>query len=166
MQYFLAILPPPEFRNLICETFKGLIEQPHITVKAQCGLTPKVGEWLPNTIDAVKGFGSFEINIAEPSYFGDSVLFLSVYSKEIYALHGLLMQTISPPLEQASEFFELEGWRPHLTLSIGKKSLSSENLEKANALPTPLTFHSIEISLFCQKNIGEPYQIIQNLPLE
>lgn len=66
-----------------------MLQKPHITVKAQGGLSIDE-KWLSTVNDVCKKFPSFKVELNESKFFGDSVLFLSVKSYQVYELHNVL----------------------------------------------------------------------------
>jgi 2'-5' RNA ligase superfamily len=84
--------------------------EPHITVKAQSGLTADLA-WLNKVKETCSSFPCFKLSIAEPSSFGSAVAFLSVESKDIYDLHKRLMEAVSPSPELDLSY-ELGGYHP------------------------------------------------------
>ncbi|PZE21100.1 2'-5' RNA ligase family protein [Paenibacillus xerothermodurans] len=134
MHFFIGIVPPDEY---VCQTTRFQRQwpnnalpqdvEPHITVKAQGGLTPD-GSW----IDAVKcvcsGFPAFQVSLHQPMFFSRDVLFLSVRSEKIHSLHERLVHAISPSTELIKRYFELESYSPHLTLGQTYWGLTHEEL--------------------------------------
>lgn len=121
MQYFIGIVPPDEYKRQIAAfrdrwASNGLREvvEPHITVKAQSGLTQDL-VWLGQVRKACASFTRFRISLSEPSTYGTAVVYLSVESQEIYDLHRRLMAAAAPSPELVFRY-ELDGYHPHLTL--------------------------------------------------
>lgn len=144
MQFFIGIAPPDEYKQQIeCWTSNGLrnVVEPHITVKAQSGLTPDLG-WLNNVKHACSSFPNFRLGLAAPSTYGTAVAFLSVESIKIFELHMQLMNAVSPSTEDILPY-ELDGFHPHLTLGQTRwgmeESEVTEMIEKASTdlLPFP-----------------------------
>jgi len=122
MQYFIGIVPPDadkeridRFRNRWASNRIGEVVEPHITVKAQGGLTEDLA-WLDRVREVCSSFRRFQLSLAEPETFGDAVVFLSVRSDEIYELHRRLVEAVSPSPELIKRYFEGEYYHPHLTL--------------------------------------------------
>lgn len=122
MQYFIGIVPPDDykektasFRDRWASNRLRYVVEPHITVKAQSGLTEDM-IWLENIKIKCSSFKSFQLTLSEPATFGTAVAFLSVESKEIYDLHKLLVETVSPSAELIERYLELDRYHPHLTL--------------------------------------------------
>jgi len=150
MQYFIGVLPPEEYMERIIDfqlkwknnSLVNLVE-PHITIKAQGGLTIDK-RWISNIKKVCDHFSSFEIALNKPKFFGESVLFLSVESKKIEQLHSELVQAVSPSNDLIKKYLELEDYVPHLTLGQTNFGLTSRELrimaEKAenelNPFPT------------------------------
>jgi 2'-5' RNA ligase len=122
MQYFIGVVPPDDYkRKLISfqERWKNnslvKVVEPHITVKAQSGLTMDKS-WLGNVKAVGESFSPFEVTLNQPMFFGEHVLFLSVLSNKINDLHRRLVDAVSPDQELIKKYMELEDYTPHLTL--------------------------------------------------
>lgn len=134
MQYFIGIVPPEEYLMKVTEfqekwnkNVGSSIVEPHITVKAQGGLTPDK-KWLVKIEQLCKKIGPFEVKLGPPMFFGDQVIFLSVESSELIEVHQEFVYAISPPKELIMKYMELEQYVPHLTLGQTSWGLSSEDL--------------------------------------
>jgi 2'-5' RNA ligase len=78
MQFFIAVCPPENFKQKVISFMKEYdpsYVNPHITVKAQSGLTPDK-KWLKSIEDTCKSFPRFNISIGPPKYISDAA-FLS-----------------------------------------------------------------------------------------
>ncbi len=135
MQYFIGIMPPEEYKTKIVEfqqQWKGLwitdVVEPHITIKAQGGLTPDQ-EWLSKVQEICTDFQEFTISVGKPMFFGEDILYLSASSKELYQLHHRLVHRISPSDELIKKYFELEDYIPHMTLGKTYFGLSQQRLK-------------------------------------
>src|SRR5687768_8031602 len=122
MQFFIGIVPPDEFKKKIVELQQQWknnslpdVVEPHITVKAQGGLTPDE-VWLSKVKKVCEDFSSFKLKLNKPAFFGDSVLFLSVKSTEIYEIHQKIVNAVSPERDLIKKYMELDDYVPHLTL--------------------------------------------------
>ncbi|WP_405460067.1 2'-5' RNA ligase family protein [Paenibacillus sp. HJGM_3] len=136
MQYFIGIVPPRDYREKIISFQRnwksnGVVNavEPHITLKAQGGLTPDL-RWLDDLENLCKDFSPFRITLTEPRFFGDYVVYLSMKSQELYQLHKKIVQLINPPKELIKKYFELEDFVPHLTLGKTYFGMSPEELKE------------------------------------
>ncbi|MFC4410575.1 2'-5' RNA ligase family protein [Chungangia koreensis] len=124
--YFIGIVPPDDYLNRVQEFQRKWIQplgvEPHITLKAQGGLTDDLN-WLKNIETICKNFKPFQISLGKPTYFGENILYLSVHSDQIRNLHELIVKSVKPTPEQIKQYFELDQYVPHLTL--GKESYGS-----------------------------------------
>jgi 2'-5' RNA ligase len=149
MQYFIGIVPPDEYINKVIEFQKRWennmifhITEPHITVKAQGGLTIDE-KWLSTVKDVCGKFPSFKVELNKPKFFWDSVLFLSVHSKQVYELHNLLVKAISPSSELIKKYMELDHFEAHLTLGqtyfglTSKELIEMKKLAEKDLMPYP-----------------------------
>ena len=119
VEYFIGITPPKEYAEKIelfqSKWMKLLTVEPHITLKAQGGLTPDKS-WLENVQKVCNSFEPFIIVLEKPAFLGETILYLSVNSNQLYKLHQEIVQEISPSEDQIKKYFELELFVPHLTL--------------------------------------------------
>jgi len=136
--FFIGIVPPDDVKRRI-EAFRNRWEsnrlrevvEPHITVKAQSGLTGDLA-WLDKVRNVCSSFRSFRVSLGEPATYGTSVAYLSVRSAEICELHRSLMEAVSPPPELLKIYYELDRYHPHLTLGQTHWGMSeSEIVEMA-----------------------------------
>ncbi|PFG12240.1 2'-5' RNA ligase family protein [Bacillus sp. es.036] len=142
-QYFIGITPPPDyqkkFKYFQHKWLEFLIVEPHITLKAQGGLTPDK-EWIVKVKTVCKRTQPFPITLAKPNYFGDNILYLSVLSDELYPLHEAIVRAISPPPKLINQYFELDNFVAHLTLGKEQHGLTKEALsDMAHAAEKELT---------------------------
>ena len=118
-EYFIGIVPPEEYLERI-EHFQSrwinhLGVEPHITLKAQGGLTPDK-MWIGKVQKVCVNFKPFPVSLGKPKYFGENILYLSVNSNNLHELHQKIVQEISPSEELIKQYFELDAFVPHLTL--------------------------------------------------
>ncbi|XXM72476.1 2'-5' RNA ligase family protein [Lysinibacillus sphaericus] len=119
VDYFIGIVPPGEYVERVERFQQKWISQsgvePHITLKAQGGLTPDK-KWIENVKRVCGNVRPFQVSLGQPKYFGDNILFLSVESAELHTLHQKIVKEISPSDELIKKYFELDDFVPHLTL--------------------------------------------------
>ncbi|MDQ0888218.1 2'-5' RNA ligase [Paenibacillus sp. V4I9] len=122
MQYFIGIVPPDEYLERVVAFQKrwlsnGLpnVVEPHVTVKAQSGLTLDMA-WLEKVKVVCSSFSKFHLSLSEPALFGNQVIFLSVQSNELLELHKKLVNVVAPSNELMQHYAELDLYTPHLTL--------------------------------------------------
>lgn len=159
MQYFIGIVPPLEYMEKIKYFQKkwksnGVVNvvEPHITLKAQGGLTPDL-RWIDNIEILCRDFQPFRITLTEPKFFGDYVLYLSMESQALYQLHNKIVQLINPSTQLIKKYFELEDFVPHLTLGKTYFGMASNELNEmaieAQRLLTPYpTFDVNQIRVY------------------
>lgn len=165
MEYYFGIVPPMDIYNKIMklrDKYNGHQSSgPHITVKASCGLTEDIG-WLPPCQKVISEFGEFPIRVGAPSYFGNmDVLYLEVSSHELIELHKRLVSIFNPNQEQLMRCFELERYKPHIT--IARKSVVSDSIiemkkEMESYVNSVQEFQATHISLFYRANKTEKYK--------
>jgi len=145
MGYFIGIIPPDEdkkrieqFRNRWASNRTGEVAEPHITVKAQGGLTEDLA-WLDRVREVCSSFPRFQLSLAEPETFGDAVVFPGVRSDGIHVLHRRLLDAVSPSPELIKRYYEGDLYRPHLTLGQTLWGMSGpEIMEMAREARTAL----------------------------
>ncbi|TYS16656.1 2'-5' RNA ligase family protein [Rossellomorea vietnamensis] len=119
VEYFIGIVPPEEYLERIEHFQSKWIKQsgvePHITLKAQGGLTPDK-KWIDKVQKVCETFKPFQVSLDKPKYFGDNILYLSVNSNNLPKLHQEIVQEISPSEDLIKQYYELDAFVPHLTL--------------------------------------------------
>lgn len=125
-KYFIGVVPPKEFLKQVEQLQRRWINklgvEPHITLKAQGGLTSDE-KWISKVKKICEDFSPFQVSIGKPQYFGENILYLSVHSNNLHYLHQKLGHEISPSNDIIESYFELVAYIPHLTL--GKEHYSS-----------------------------------------
>ncbi|WJH32398.1 2'-5' RNA ligase family protein [Paenibacillus sp. CC-CFT747] len=134
MQHFIGIVPPEEYVEKIVAFQKRWpgsrlpqLVEPHITVKAQSGLTED-RQWLERVRKIGAEFPGFSLSLGETQWFARAVLYLDVRSMGLYGLHAQLVRAVSPTEEQMIRYSELDRYVPHLTLGQTYWGLSEEEL--------------------------------------
>ncbi|MCZ8517002.1 2'-5' RNA ligase family protein [Paenibacillus filicis] len=174
MQYFIGIVPPDEYKEQIAvfrnrwvsNRLKDVVE-PHITVKAQGGLTEDM-RWLDNVRETCSSIKSFLLSMSEPATFGNAITFLGVESEEVYDLHKRLVDTVSPSPELIDRYFELDRFHPHLTLGqtywgMNETEIEEMKLSAIYALAPFPTFHVNYLRVYkeMEQNKYIPFEDIQ-----
>lgn len=134
MQYFIGIVPNEEykmkvigFRNKWKNNSIGEVVEPHITLKAQGGLTPDE-KWISKVEEVCNQTRPFKITIDKPMFFGDQILYLNVLSKELHSLHKNIVREVAPSNDLIRKYFELENYVPHMTLAKTSYGLTKQEL--------------------------------------
>jgi 2'-5' RNA ligase len=169
-EYFIGIVPPEEYLEQI-EHFQRrwinhLSVEPHITVKAQGGLTPDK-RWITQVKNVCESFQPFQVSLDKPMYFGEHILYLSVTSKDLQELHQQLVREISPSDALIRQYFELDDFLPHLTLGmmLSKQELNDmEKLADKELRPYP-TFDVKFIRIYELNNEKQTYDRYLDIPL-
>src|SRR5690606_34173075 len=124
MQYFIGIVPPNDYKEKIIgfqnrwpNHWISKAVEPHVTVKAQSGLTSDE-EWISIVQEVCRSFQRFDLKVSEPKFFFDTILYLSIESEQLVRMHEQLVHRMSPSQELIKKYFELEDFVPHM--SIGK----------------------------------------------
>ncbi len=134
MPYFVAAMPPSDYGDRITQFAKRWNYTPgwppHITVKAQGGLSDGMG-WLELVervcLTSVPGI---EVSLGEPKMLGASVLILPVESSALYNLHQMLVDALNPTAAERAQYFEDDRFVLHLTLGQTHYGLTSDDLEE------------------------------------
>jgi 2'-5' RNA ligase len=136
MQFFIGVVPPVEVKNSIIEfqtrwKNNSLLQvvEPHITIKAQGGLTPDKN-WVSEVEKVCLGISPFQVTLDKPMFFGENVLFFNVQSEQIQDVLEKLVRTISPEPELIKKYMEFKDYVPHLTLGQTNWGLSAEELKE------------------------------------
>lgn len=140
MNYFIGITPPDDykekivaFRNRWSSNRLNDVAEPHITVKAQGGLTVDL-HWLENVRQTCAVIPNFQLTFSDPGTFGSVVTFLNVETNNIIDLHKKLVKAISPSQELLDRYFEMDKYHPHLTLGQTYWGLSETELDEMKSL--------------------------------
>lgn len=136
-EYFIGIVPPKEYMDRIehlqRKWMKHLGVEPHITLKAQGGLTLDK-KWIDKVKKVCENFEPFQMSLDKPMYFGDFILYLSVNSNNLLDIHQKIVQEISPSDDEIKKYFELDDFVPHLTLGKVQNGLSIQELRDMEKL--------------------------------
>ena len=142
MQYFIGIVPPEkelsklkEFRNQWPANRIDEMVEPHITLKAQGGLVEDES-WLDGVKQAAAEFPAFQIQLGEPRFFGEDILYLSMDSPELEQLHQVMAETVGITPEHIDQYFEKDQFLAHMTLAKTAHGLSREELHEMAAAAT------------------------------
>jgi 2'-5' RNA ligase len=176
VQYFIGVVPPEDYKQKIVNfqkrAFNGQVPEivePHITVKAQGGLTEDL-EWLKRVKEVCAAFPAFHLTIGEPKSFGSAILFLSTQTPEVVDLHKQLVEAIAPPKEVSEKYFELDLYTAHMTLAQTSWGVSEAYLDElkseAEQILTPYpTFRVDVIRIYNEYQPGR-YQPFLDVPLK
>lgn len=172
-QYFIGITPPQDFLSKVEHfqrrwiNFPGV--EPHITLKAQGGLTPDK-KWIEKVENVCKRIQPFRLTLAKPHYFGANILYLSVISDQLFPLHEAIVKVISPSEDLIKNYFELDDYVGHLTLGKEQYGISKFELKDMELLaekeltPYP-TFKVESIRIYELKPGSKRYEPYVDLPL-
>jgi 2'-5' RNA ligase len=136
-------------------TTNGLPEivEPHITVKAQSGLTEDMN-WLNKFKEIFLWFPQFKLSLTAPvSSTHNEVVWLGVDSNHICELHRHLVHAVSPSAEQIAKSRELDRYAPHLTLGqtlwgMTRSELTDMKSEAASVLAPYPTFTVSQVRIY------------------
>ncbi|NMP23713.1 2'-5' RNA ligase family protein [Sulfobacillus harzensis] len=134
VQYFIGIAPPKADRDRIRD-FRGrwrsarhVLTEPHITVKAQGGLSEDLG-WVKAVRRVCRTWHSFDVEIRGPHMFGATVVYLSVKSPALPVLHEQILACVPPPADTMQQYFEGEWYVPHLILGQSSWGMTDAELQ-------------------------------------
>ncbi|MFH0873415.1 MAG: 2'-5' RNA ligase family protein [Candidatus Komeilibacteria bacterium] len=135
MKFFIGITPPSDTKEKIIAFQRSFpnnacpdLYEPHITVKAQAGLTENL-DWIPRIESVAKTCKRFFLTFAGIGTFDETVVFLQpVASQELIELHRKLVEAINPDAEELNNYFELDRYNPHLSLGGKGWGLHREEL--------------------------------------
>lgn len=169
MEIFIVIVPPQEYADRIAAFQRRFqcgdpLVGPHITVKAQCGLTQDL-DWLPNVEKVCRSFPRFEMALGQPEMFFTNVLYLSINSPKIFDLHRQLVEAVGPTPEQIESYFELEAYVPHLTLGMLRPDLEEIRQSAEAELPAFAAFPVEFIRIYAQQETDGAFAILRDIPL-
>ncbi|MGV2876130.1 nucleotidyltransferase [Macrococcus capreoli] len=177
-EYFIGILPPEPLYNKIINIQKKYISrlgvEPHITLKAQSGLSENE-KWISKVENIISNFNTFKVNINDISYFGEVVLFIEVNSSNLTLLHNKLIESLEINSEEQKKYFEGKDFVGHITVAkttypsnLSSDVLSSDQLkviekELSNVKKTE-SFIVEDVWIF--KKINNSYERYKKLKLK
>ncbi len=172
--YFIGIVPPEDYLKRIVKFQSKWMEhlrvEPHVTLKAQGGLTLDK-KWINKVRNVCKDFPPFSLAFNQPRYFGESILYLSVHSSQLYELHERIVREISPSNKLVKAYFELDDFVPHLTLGKELYGLSKQHLKdmkvSAEMELTPYREFEVEfIRIYERKRELQRYEKLVDIDLK
>lgn len=134
MQYFIGIVPTQEYIEKVTDfrdrwknnSISDVVE-PHITLKAQGGLTTDK-KWLSKVKQVCSNTKPFDIKLEKTMFFGEDILYLSASSKQLSTLHNNMVSAVGPSNELIEKYFELDNFIPHMTLGKTAYGLTKQEL--------------------------------------
>jgi len=176
LQYFIGIVPLDDYKNKIIEFQKKWKNhwitdavEPHITVKAQGGLTQDE-EWITKVKEVCKDFHSFKVSVNKPMFFGEDILYLSVTSAELYELHKNIVREIAPSVELINKYFELYDFTPHMTLGKTYYGMSKQELKDMAKLAekelSPYPIFEVDFIRIYREVEPQKYEKYLDIPLK
>jgi 2'-5' RNA ligase len=134
LQYFIGVVPPESYKKKV-ELFRSRWEnhrinkavEPHITLKAQGGLTPDE-EWITKVKEVCESFPTFDMTIGKPKFFIDNILYLSIEAEQLSVLHEKIVRAINPSSKLIKQYFELDDFVPHMSLGKTFYGMSKQEL--------------------------------------
>ncbi|WP_337017974.1 2'-5' RNA ligase family protein [Oceanobacillus massiliensis] len=173
MKYFIGVVPSDEYKKKIIgfqQKWKNHwitdVVEPHITLKAQGGLTPDK-EWIIKVKEICNNCSPFTISVNKPTFFGEDILYLSATSNELYKLHLNVVEKISPSDDLIKKYFELDDFIPHMTLGKTYFGLSKQELqEMAKLAEEELSpYPTIEVNFIRIYQEVEPLKYVKYLDI-
>lgn len=166
MRYFIGIRPPSTLSELVTRFrrqhgWQGM--EPHITVKAPCGLG-EPASWLPTVRQLCQTIEAFPVEFGGIGTFGSSVLFLQVTSPALLVLHHRLLRELCTSLSDLEMCFEGPRYTPHLTLmhqQVPDATLNSVAIDAASGhFSEKLAFQANELVVY-EKDAMGTYQAVE-----
>lgn len=169
MRYFLGIQPPSALMESVLR-FRGELGwegmEPHITVKAPCGLD---GEptWLPAVRQLCEHVAPFSVEVGGIGHFVNSTFFLRVSSPELVRLHTRLLNDLKISTANQEACFEGVRYVPHLTLTQyprtqDERTISNEVARAAQHFNKPIIFSAVELVVY-SKVRAETYEVMEEI---
>ncbi|MCA1057687.1 2'-5' RNA ligase family protein [Rossellomorea aquimaris] len=139
MKFFIGIIPPEEYKDRI-SAFRNRwknnridqIVEPHITLKAQGGLTENL-KWISRIKEVCSETEPFRIELNKAMFFGEEILYLSALSEDLHKLHEKIVNSVEPS-KVIEKYFELDHFVPHLTLGKTTYGLTKQDLKDMAAV--------------------------------
>lgn len=175
--YFIGIVPSEDIYTELTKLQEKYMNkigvEPHVTLKAQSQLNES-RERLNQIHNIISKTKQFYITPKTIEFFGEQVLYLSLYSPELIILHNKLVDTLNVPKELKEYYFEGELFVPHIT--IGKTTyfndISSGNnyrtlLEMKKELQNKNIFNSFLVEkVYLYQYIDHNYERIKTFYLK
>jgi 2'-5' RNA ligase len=175
VRYAIVVTPPEAYQRRIVtwrnrwvgERERRVVE-PHLTVKAQGGLTDDRA-WLKGVRAVCAAFPAFVVTLTEPAMFGAHVVYLGAESLEIVSLHRRLVESVAPAPDLIKQYFELDHYTPHLTLGQSEWGLTLGELtemhaEAASALSPFPTFTITAVRIY-RETTPDRYETLEDVHL-
>lgn len=166
-KYFLGLPMPDALRAEVLDfraecAWKG--EEPHITLKAPCGLDASE-RWLEPAQQICQASPPVNVQIHSVGNFGSSVLYLKVDSPELVHLHKQLVSGLGISLADQSACFEGLQYVPHLTLMQKQESgMPFEQLVQLAAERfKPCSFTATSLTVYKKTQLETFYKVYQVL---
>lgn len=176
-EYFIGIVPPQPLYNSIINVQKKYISrlgiEPHVTLKAQSGLTEDE-KWIEEVKNIISNFKQFKVDIKGSSYFGSIVLFIAVGSSELDNLHNSLINTLNISHEQQKKYFEGPDFIGHITVgkttypsNLSSNTLTTEQLdEMEKEITKNIKLDSFLVDeVWIYKKVNNSYERYKNIKL-
>ncbi|GAA0592904.1 hypothetical protein GCM10009001_06260 [Virgibacillus siamensis] len=174
MQYFIGIVPPDEYMSRI-KKFRQKwknnsideVVEPHVTLKAQGGLTADK-KWLPVVKNVCRNFKPFQLALGEPKFFDDDILYLGARSEKLFELHCKIVKALSPAQDLIKKYFELDDFVPHLTLGKTNYGLTFQDLKvmAVSAVEELGPFPTFEVNFVTvYQEVDTKYKKMEDIPL-
>jgi len=135
MRYFIGIVPPDDFKQRVINFQEQWnkdrpfeVTEPHITIKAQGGLTPDE-QWISKIKTVCEKTEPFKMKITSPAFFGEHLLYLSILSKRLFEFHFDLVEAVNPDSDLIKAYMEKENYIPHLTIGQTSWGQSKQELK-------------------------------------
>lgn len=136
MPFFIGLALPPNFARKVLKFQRKYennslpeIVEPHITVKAQGGLSEGM-DWLSPVRNVIEGTIPFEVKVGKPNTFAGKVVYLSVQSDGAKSLHRELVKAVSPSEDEIAAYYEMDSYVPHVSIAIIDEQLGSDTFER------------------------------------
>lgn len=156
MKYFIGIVPPTDQSEQIDELRRKYPGRhlahidPHITLIPPLEFTETPFDWLQMIEQTLAEIQPFSIQLGQPGFFSQRVLFLNVHilrakGKESNALHRMYekMQSVTEPYRtQASQYAQSSrngSFHPHLTVAMASFGTSFSVMTQMYADATVLS---------------------------
>nr|WP_312580159.1 2'-5' RNA ligase family protein [Sedimentibacter sp.] len=165
MKYFIGLQIPKNYKfkiEMLRAEFNFFTTEPHITLVAPPSL-PDDDSFIEDIVKICRETQSFNINLGQLGQFGNRVLYIDVFSKELINLHEKIY-------EKLNLIRDKKNFVPHLTVmkQRPKRPIDIASIKKRaeKQFPASFNFNLNSIVVYQQPKEKSIYLPYMKIPLE
>jgi len=167
----LVITPPQDqierIRTLQVECGVSTDVVPHVTVKAQPGLTDR-SRWVQPLRERLRRHRPFALRFIGVGQFGEEIVYLGVGGNGIRRLHNTILDVLDRLGVEERFEYDGESYEPHLTLAASFAGADATALREIGLRARRLNVPSFEVGAIIELHRpgrGELYQPLEQFAL-